>query len=155
MGRPEVVLRAPAIARGAGAHLACGAPSSDVRILPDVRVAAAIGELPTVPAIYAMYGGQDRRYVAYVGIGDNLRRRVTQHLVNRNSSATTDTGAVRLHPEQISAVMWWEHPSFADRVGLEAAELVAFDMLQPTMRSRGGLRRAQRPSPTINAFGTT
>jgi hypothetical protein len=104
-----------------------------------MRVATAIGELPSVPAIYAMYGGEDRRYVAYVGIGDDLRRRVTQHLVNRNSSATTETGAVRLHPDHISGIAWWEHPTFVDRVELEAAELVAFDVLEPTMRSRGGI----------------
>jgi hypothetical protein len=113
---------------------------------------ASIGELPSVPAIYAMYGGEDRRYVAYVGIGDNLRRRVTQHLVNRNSSATTDTGAVRLHPDHISAVSWWEHPTFADRVELEAAELVAFDVLEPTMRSRGGITPAAKARAADEAF---
>jgi excinuclease UvrABC nuclease subunit len=90
-----------------------------------------ISQLPNVPAIYAMYGGEDRRYVAYVGIGDNLRQRITQHLVNVNSSATTATGAVRLHPDHLTAVVWWEHASFADRVGLQAAELVAFDVLEP------------------------
>jgi hypothetical protein len=77
-----------------------------------VHVVAAIAELPSVPAIYPMYGGEDRR----VGIGDDLRRRITQHLVNRNSSATTDTGAVRLHPDHISSVSWWEHPN--SRTGL-------------------------------------
>jgi hypothetical protein len=41
---------------------------------------------------------------------------VTQHLVNRNSSATTDVGAVRLHPDHVTAVVWWEHPDFGDRV---------------------------------------
>jgi hypothetical protein len=105
-----------------------------------------------VPAIYAMYGGEDRRYVAYVGIGDDLRRRVPQHLVNRNSSATTDTGAVRLHPDHISAVAWWEHASFADRVELAAAELVAFDVLEPTMRSRGGITAAAKQRATDQAF---
>jgi len=99
-----------------------------------------------------MYGGEDRRYVAYVGIGDDLRRRVTQHLVNRNSSATTDTGAVRLHPDHVSAVAWWEHPSFGDRVVLAAAELVAFDVLEPTMRSRGGITAAARQRATDDAF---
>src|SRR3954468_24320276 len=123
-----------------------------VRIVRAVRVMASIGELPSVPAIYAMYGGEDRRYVAYVGIGDNLRRRVTQHLVNRNSSATTDTGAVRLHPDHISAVSWWEHPTFADRVELEAAELVAFDVLEPTMRSRGGITPAAKARAADKAF---
>jgi hypothetical protein len=125
----------------------CADPSAYARTYSGgVRVVASIGELPSVPAIYAMYGGEDRRYVAYVGIGDDLRRRITQHLVNRNSSATTDTGAVRLHPDHISAVAWWEHPSFGDRVELTAAELVAFDVLEPTMRCGSSIRavRARR-----------
>jgi hypothetical protein len=36
----------------------------------------------------------------------------------------------------------WEHPSLADRVALAAAELVAFDVLEPPMRSRGGITAA-------------
>lgn len=117
-----------------------------------MRVLATIGELPTVPAIYAMYGGDDRRYVAYVGIGDNLRRRVTQHLVNRNSSAATSTGAIRLHPDHISAVAWWEHPRFTDRDELAAAELVAFEVLDPTMRSRGGITAAAKQRASDEEF---
>jgi hypothetical protein len=131
--------------------VAAGRPAR-ARILRSVRVVAAIGELPSVPAIYAMYGGGDRRHVAYVGIGDDLRRRVTQHLVNRNSSATTDTGAVRLHPDHISAVAWWEHPNFEDRVKLEAAELVAFDVLEPTMRSRGGITGEAKQQASDDGF---
>jgi predicted GIY-YIG superfamily endonuclease len=53
-----------------------------------------IAQAPGSPAIYAMHGGDGRRYLPYVGIGDDLRRRVTQHLVNRDSSVTTGTGAV-------------------------------------------------------------
>ena len=117
-----------------------------------VFVAEAIRDLPTLPAIYAMYGGDDRQYVAYIGIGDNLRRRVTQHLVNRNSSATTNTGAVRLHPSHISAVEWWEHPRFGDRDDLAAAEIVAFDVLEPTMRSRGGITATAKQRANHEAF---
>ena len=105
-----------------------------------------------MPAIYAMYGGEDRRHVAYVGIGDDLPRRVTQHLVNRNSSATTDAGAVRLHPDHISAVAWWEHSSFTDRIALSAAELAAFDVLEPTMRSRGGITAAAKQRTADEMF---
>jgi len=124
------------------------------RILGGVRVVATIREVPRVPAIYAMYGGEDRSYVAYVGIGDNLRQRITQHLVNRDSSVTTATGAVRLHPDYITAVARWEHPSFADRVQLEAAELVAFDVFEPTMRSRGGITAAANDLARAQAFRT-
>jgi hypothetical protein len=47
--------------------------------------------VPNAPAVYAMYGGEGREYVAYVGLGDKLRRRVEQHLINRDSSVTTGT----------------------------------------------------------------
>jgi hypothetical protein len=81
-----------------------------------------------------MYGGDERRYV---GSGDDLRRRVTQHLVLRSSSVTTGTGAVGLHPDHVRTVEWWEHPDFSEHVVLEAAELVAFDVLEPALQSRG------------------
>jgi hypothetical protein len=99
-----------------------------------------------------MDGGEDRRYVAYVGIGDNLRRRVTQHLINRNSSATTATGAVRLHPEHVGAVAWREHLGFEDRDELADAELVAFDVLEPTMRSRRGITESAKQRAADDQF---
>ena len=118
-------------------------------------VVPAISLLPSTPAIYAMYGGEGRRYVAYVGIGDDLRRRVTQHLVNRNSSVTTGTGAVGLNSDHVRAVEWWEHPAFIDRVELAAAELVAFDVLEPALRSRGGIPKEARDRASDHAFRAT
>ena len=83
---------------------------------------------------------------------EKLRQRIRQHLVLRDSSATTDSGAVRLHPDYVSAVAWWEHPSFADALSLAAAELVAFDVLEPRMRSRGGITEAAQAKATQTAF---
>jgi hypothetical protein len=123
---------------------------------PDaVRVVSAITEIPRAPAIYAMYGGDGRRYVAYVGIGDDLRRRVTQHLVDRNSSVTTGTGAVGLHPDHVRSVEWWEHTSFSDRIELAAAELVAFEVLDPALRSRGGIPAEARERAGNEGFRAT
>lgn len=68
-------------------------------------------------------------------------RRVAQHVVDRNGSVTTGTGAVGLPPEYVRAVEWWEHPVFSNRIELAAAELVAFDVLEPALRSRGGVPR--------------
>ena len=99
-----------------------------------------------------MYGGDERRYVAYVGIGDDLRRRVRQHLVDRNSSVTTGTGAVGLNADHVRSVEWWENAAFSDRVDLAAAELVAFDVLEPALRSRGGIPAAARQRATEAAF---
>jgi hypothetical protein len=110
-----------------------------------VEVITSISELPTGAAIYAMYGGDERPDVAYVGMGEKLRQRIRQHLVNRDSSATTDSGAVRLHPDYVTAVAWWEHAAFTDEIALAAAELVAFDVLEPRMRSRGGITATALP----------
>ncbi len=107
---------------------------------------SSISELPNVPAVYALYGGQGRRlYVAYVGIAGKLKQRVTQHLVNRDSSVTTGTSAARIDPEYVTQVGWWEHPKFQEAPFLEAAELVAFDALNPVLRSRvTGTARAKQ-----------
>lgn len=105
-------------------------------------VVTATADLPSVPAVYAMYGGRGRGlYVAYVGVGDNFRRRIEQHLVRRDSSVTTGTSAAMLNPDYVTEARWWEHPDFAERDKLEAAELVAFNVLQPCLRSRGGTRQ--------------
>lgn len=119
---------------------------------PGVKAITSINELPTGAAVYAMYGGDERPDVAYVGMGEKLRQRIRQHLVLRDSSATTDSGAVRLHPDYVSAVAWWEHASFADALSLAAAELVAFDVLEPRMRSRGGITEAAQAKAAETAF---
>jgi hypothetical protein len=40
--------------------------------------------------------------------------------------------------------VWWEHSAFAERIRIEAAELVAFEVLEPTLRSRGAIRTEAR-----------
>jgi len=45
-----------------------------------------------------------------------------------------------LNSGNVSEVKWWEHKGFQERHVLEAAELVAFDMLNPTLRSRGAIK---------------
>jgi hypothetical protein len=37
----------------------------------------------------------------------------------------------------VTAVEWWAPPDFGERPVLEAAEMVAFDVLDPALRSRG------------------
>lgn len=109
------------------------------------RTADTISELPNVSAVYALYGGRGTsRHVAYVGVADKLKQRVRQHLITRDSSVGTGTAVVSLNPDLVTAVAWWEHPSFSERAALEAAELVAFDVLQPTLRSRGGVHAQAR-----------
>ena len=101
----------------------------------------SVADLPNVPAVYAMYGGRGRGlHVAYVGLGDALKRRVYQHLVYRDSSVATGTSAAALNPDYVTEVRWWEHPNFSERHVLQAAELVAFDILDPALRSRGAIQ---------------
>ncbi len=106
-----------------------------------VKNLSSISELPSVPAVYAFCGGQGRgSYVAYVGVADSLKRRITQHLVSRDSSVATGTSAVGLNPDYVTEMRWWEHSEFSERHILEAAELVAFDVLDPALRSRGNIQ---------------
>jgi hypothetical protein len=110
-----------------------------------MRVITSISELPNVPAVYAMYGGRGSNvYVAYVGIGGKLKMRIEQHLRWRDSSIVTGVSAVSLNPELVTEVRWWEHSEFADKIALLAAELVAFDVLEPALRSRGGITAAAK-----------
>lgn len=111
-----------------------------IAVPPMPNQITAIADIPSVPAVYAMYGGQGRsQYVAYVGLASKLRGRVEQHLVRKDSSVTTGVSAVSLNPDFVTQVRWWEHPDFQKQDMLEAAELVAFDVLQPSLRSRGGI----------------
>jgi hypothetical protein len=101
------------------------------------------GEVPRGPAVYAMYGGESpRNWVAYVGIAGNLRERLTQHFVNRDSSVVTGTSATGINIEHVRFVDWWQADEFADDDKRHAAEQVAFEVLQPVLRSRGTLRSA-------------
>jgi hypothetical protein len=117
------------------------------------RVFSSLSELPDTPAVYAMYAGKGQGfYCAYVGVAGKLKQRVLQHLVRRDSSVTTGASAVVLRPEYITEIRWWEHPDFTERHVLEAAELVAFDVLEPILRSRGAIQEKSRQLHSDEAF---
>jgi hypothetical protein len=109
------------------------------------KILSSISDLPDAPAVYAMYAGKGQGlYCAYIGVAGKLKQRVFQHLVRRDSSVTTGTSAVVLKPEYITEIRWWEHQDFSERHILEAGELVAFDVLEPILRSRGGIQEKAR-----------
>ena len=113
------------------------APPALVETVP----VGSVSDLPAVPAVYVMYGGQGQSLqAAYVGVADNVRRRVRQHLIRHSSSGTTGTSVGSLNPDLVTEVRWWEYPHFSNRIVLEAADVVAFDVFQPTLRSRGGVQ---------------
>jgi len=99
--------------------------------------------VPKEPGIYAMYGGlPPRTWVAYVGQAGNVAQRLAQHLDRRSSSVATGTSAVGLNVDYVAYVAWWLHPSFRDKTHRLAAELVAFRVLEPALRSRGGIEQS-------------
>jgi hypothetical protein len=75
-----------------------------------MREVTSIADLPNVPAVYAMYGGQGRsRYVTYVGLATKLRSRIGQHVVHRDSTAIAGFSVVSPNPDQWSKSCWGEH----------------------------------------------
>jgi hypothetical protein len=109
------------------------------------QVASRFPEVPKRPAVYAMYGGEPpRTWVAYVGTAGDLNRRLVQHFVNRDSSVVTGTSAAGINIDAVRYVEWWEDPRFEDPDVRHAAELVAFEVLDPALRSRGNPRQAAK-----------
>jgi hypothetical protein len=72
-------------------------------------------DLPRRPAVYALYGGEPSKgWVAYMGDAGNLRQRLGQHFINRDSSVVTGTSAAGLNIDHVRYVEWWEDEGFAD-----------------------------------------
>jgi len=103
-----------------------------------VQMVYSISELPNLPAVYALYGGKGRNfYVAYIGTAGKLKQRIDQHLVRRDSSVAIKTSAVGINADHVTAVKWWEHVDFRNKNSLLAAEMIAADLLDPALKSRG------------------
>ncbi|GGE57437.1 hypothetical protein GCM10011517_26540 [Actibacterium pelagium] len=120
-----------------------------------MRDFSEIRMLPNKSGVYCLLGSSVRSpYPAYVGIGTNLRNRVSQHLEYRNSSVTTGASAVSLDASQVGGCQWWTDPVLEDAIRLHAFELVAFDHLNPTLRSRGGIRSEARKLSKEGEFRT-
>lgn len=114
---------------------------------------ATIADLPGRPAVYALYGGRGRGlHVAYVGSARDLRTRITQHLIRRDSSITTGTTVAMLNADLVTQVRWWDDGAFADESCLLAAELIAFETLEPALRSRGQPQEQARKLAADPAF---
>lgn len=100
----------------------------------------SLRSIPENPGIYAMYDHANK--VVYVGISTNLRKRIGQHIIRRNSSVTTTESATVLNPDKVSHICWWLHPKFfkangkANEDNLKAAEFIAAKVLNPVLRSR-------------------
>lgn len=110
-------------------------------------------DVPKSPALYALYGGRPRNaWVAYVGIAGDLRQRLVQHFERRDSSIVTGVSAVGLNIDAVTYAHWWEADYFDDRTHLRAAEVIAFDLLDPALRSRGGVTQEAESLASRRAF---
>ena len=97
---------------------------------------------PTTNGIYALYAGAGRvTSIVYVGSSGNIRRRLSQHLEYRDTSVATGAAAATLNVDSIKSASWWIHPRFKDKIYLAAAELIAFDVFTPTLRSRARVQK--------------
>ena len=91
--------------------------------------------IPNTPGIYAMYYSE--KGVAYVGQSANLRTRIRQHLIKRESSVVVVSAPVMLNPDKVRHVhYWYSHESFSDNNKRKAAEYIAACVLKPSLRSR-------------------
>jgi hypothetical protein len=101
-----------------------------------------ISIVPNKPGLYLLedFSGN----ISYVGISRALRGRLDQHFNRRDSSVTTGAAAASLNPDRIHCAKWWLDPRFEDLTWREAAELVAFERFEPTLRSLGGITEAAR-----------
>lgn len=57
-----------------------------------------------------------------------------------------------LNVDLVTQVRWWEQPDFADEPYMLAAELIAFDVLEPALRSRGQPQEVARTLASDEAF---
>ena len=103
-----------------------------------IRSFDEIKHLPQFSGIYAFKGPNDNQGAySYVGLSNKLRDRVSQHLLRRDSSVASGASAISLNPDKIAECHWWIHETFGSRENLEAAELIAFEIFNPTLVSRG------------------
>lgn len=102
-------------------------------------------DLSKVPQAAGVYLLEDfNGNAAYVGMSSRLRARIEQHFIRRDSSITTGAAAASLNPDRIHTIKWWLEERFTNREWLEAAELVAFEVFEPTLRSLGGVSEKAR-----------
>jgi hypothetical protein len=93
------------------------------------------------PAVYAMYAGEPpRTWVAYVGMAGDLHNRLFQHFVRRDSSVVAAAAASRSRLHPVRRVVGTRR--LRERVDSARSRIVAFDLLEPVLRSRGNPSRA-------------
>lgn len=128
-------------------------------------------QIPTRPGIYVMYDhghalalGKNvlpsinldsvdfTDNVAYVGRSGDLRERIRQHMIYRNSSVVTGVSTVVLNPDKVSHICWWCHKDFPNTNRVMAAEIVAFRVFNPSLRSGAKVPKGAKNILNDSAF---
>ena len=113
----------------------------------------SLDSIPTEPGIYAMYDRNNK--AAYVGESRKLRKRIKDHIVNRDSTAVTRLSPTMLNPDYVYRICWWQCDSvFDEQVNRQAAELVAFDVLGSSHRSRAPISKKAKDRAREQPFRT-
>ena len=97
-----------------------------------------LSPIPNEPGIYALYDGINGNKCVYVGKSGKLKTRVRDHLVLQISTVASGTAGASLNIENLTKLRWWTHSNFFDEAFLDAFETIAFSILNPQLRSRGG-----------------
>lgn len=113
---------------------------------------AVLSPVPRLPGLYCVYGGGPREYAAYVGIASDLKSRLIQHLIRQDSSVTTGVSTAALNVTRVTAIAWWTGPVFEEKSSREASEIIAFEILNPILRSRGSISAGAHASLASAGF---
>lgn len=94
--------------------------------------------VPKEPGIYALFDGIKGNKCVYVGKSGQLKTRVRDHLVLQISTVTSGTAGASMNVENLTKLKWWTRDEFSNEAFLDAFETLAFEYLDPQLRSRGG-----------------
>jgi NADPH:quinone reductase-like Zn-dependent oxidoreductase len=112
----------------------------------------AIADVPDKPAVYALCSRhRNGPKIAYVGETADLRRRLREHLVTRDSGIIGSERAVSINPDAITVVYWWEDRAFTNDIARKAAELIATEQFHPIMRSDNAVDAAAKEKAKLDA----
>jgi len=98
----------------------------------------SFSKVPEKSGIYALYDGFLGNKCVYVGKSGNIKNRIRDHLILRISTVTAGFTATSINVENLTRVRWWTDEKFGDGDYLDAAETLAFQILNPVLASRGG-----------------
>ena len=109
----------------------------------------SFSKVPEKPGIYALYDGFLGNKCVYVGKSGNIKNRIRDHLILRISTVTAGFTATSINVENLTRVRWWTDEKFGDGDYLDAAETLAFQILNnPLFKLKNFFGTSHRSSLT-------